>query len=67
MLADEAQVLARLRLREQAADDALRHRQQRVGETRLLIAWMKQKVGLAAFRPEHAIAGDNAVADEVRC
>src|SRR6202161_1916976 len=66
VLADEAQVLSRLGLGEQAADHALRHRQERIGEPRFPIARMKQKLGLAAFWPEHAIAGDDSIANEMR-
>src|ERR1700677_1214795 len=65
MLANEAQVLARLGLGEHAADHALRHRQERIGEARFLVARMKQKLGLAAFWPEYAIAGDDSVANEM--
>src|ERR1700722_1311506 len=65
MFADEAQVLARLSLSEQAPDNALRHRQERVGETCLRIAWVEQKIGLAAFRPEYAIAGYPSVANKI--
>ena len=36
-----------------------------IGETRLLVARMQQELGLAAFWPEHAIAGDNSVANEM--
>src|SRR5690349_5725774 len=66
MLAYDAQVLARLGLGEDAADHALRHRQERVGKTRFLVAWMKQKLRLAAFRLKHAISGDHAVTNEMR-
>ena len=47
------------------ADDALRHRQERVSEPGLLVAWMKQEFRLAALRPEHAIAGDDPIANEI--
>src|ERR1700733_1539753 len=65
MLANEPQVLARLGLGEQAANHALRHRQQRIGEARFLIAWVQQELGLATFRPEHAIAGDDSIAKKI--
>src|ERR1700683_4175920 len=65
MLADEAPVLSRLGLREQAANHALRHRQERIGEARFPIAWVQQELRLAAFRLEHAIAGDDSVTNEI--
>ena len=58
------EVPARLRLGKHATDHALRHRQEREGEPGLSVAWMQQKLGLPAFGPEHAIAGDHSVADE---
>src|SRR3984957_11307835 len=66
VLTNEAQVFARLGLREQAANHALCHRQERIGEARFLVARMQQELRLAAFRPEHAIAGDDSVANEMR-
>ena len=58
-------VPARLGLGEQAADHALRHRQERISEARLFVARMQQEIGLAPLGPEHAIAGDDPVADEI--
>src|SRR5580700_6168707 len=66
MLTNEAQVFARLDLSEHTADHALRHRQERIGEARFLVARMQQELRLATFRPEHAVAGDDSLANEMR-
>ena len=64
MLSDEAEVVARLLRREQSADDGLRHGKQGIGEAGPMVAGMKQQLGQAALGPEHAVAGDRAVANQ---
>ena len=65
MLADQAQVMSRLLLREQAGNDAARHRQQRIAQSGARIARVQQQLGLLAGRIENSVAGDGAVAHEV--
>ena len=64
MLSDQAEMAPRLLFREDSADYALGHGQQRKGKTRLLVAWMKQKLRRAALGAEHAVARHDAVANQ---
>ena len=63
MLADEPKMMLRLLRREQSADDAAGHRQQRIFKTRARVAWMQQQLGPSTAGLEKAIAGNRIVAD----
>ena len=65
VLADQAQMMPRLLLGEQAGDDAARHRQQRIAQPGARVARVQQQLGLLTARVEQSVAGDGAVADEV--
>ena len=58
MLVDEPEMMLRLMRGKESANDALRHGQQRVSETRTRIAWMQQQLGPLDARSEKPIASD---------
>src|SRR5258705_12774422 len=64
MLANDAQMMLRLFGREQSRDDASRHWQERVPETRADVGWMQQKFGRIAAGLEEAVSRDRSIANE---
>src|SRR5208282_6234739 len=64
VLVDDAKMAPRLFFAEDPSDDPLCHRQQREGEARDLVAWVKQQLRQAAFGAEHAIARHYVIANQ---
>ena len=64
VLANDAQMMLRLFGGEQSRDDASRHRQERIPETRADVGRMQQELGRIASGDEHRVSRDRSIAHE---